>query len=231
MAFLNGLEQIDIALFRGLNQWNSPFFDHFFSLFTTKEMWVPFYLVLLFVFIRKFKKNSLWVILFLVLAIVAADQVSGFIKDGVARFRPTHNPQLAQWVHNTYVGPGGNYGFVSSHAANAFALFAFARRVFKQSQLTVLLLVWAVLTSYSRIYVGVHFPLDVICGGLIGGGFGWGAYVLLSRFDVRVGRKEISKAQFHIYNDSTYLISNSLVFTTVVLMVVSYVLLKFNVNP
>lgn len=231
MAFLNGLEQIDISLFLSLNGWNSPFFDHFFSLFTTKEMWVPFYLVLLFVFIRKFKKNSLWVILFLVLAIVAADQVSGFIKDGVARFRPTHNPQLAQWVHNTYVGPGGSYGFVSSHAANAFALFAFARRLFKQWQLSVILLVWAVLTSYSRIYVGVHFPLDILCGGLIGGGFGWGAYALLAKLDVHYGRKEIAKAHFKAHKDYTYLVSNILIFTSITLLFVSFILLKFNVSP
>src|SRR5699024_9094530 len=103
--------------------------------------------------------------------ITISDQVSsGVIKPLAARLRPSHNSDLMELVHLSKAGPGGMYGFVSGHATNCFALFIFLTLVLnnKVKWVKYLLLVWALLVSYSRIYVGVHYPGDVMAGALLG---------------------------------------------------------------
>lgn len=187
------LNQIDTQFFLSLNGAANPFFDRFFAFFTSKETWYPFYILLMALIVRKYKMQSIWVILFFILLIVLSDQLSGLIKDLVARLRPTHEPALDGLVHNP-TKRGGKFGFVSSHAANSFALAVLTGFVSQRKRLWGVLLLWAFITSYSRIYVGVHYPFDVIAGAVLGVLIAWGVYVLLKIFDNHFQRKRIAVA-------------------------------------
>lgn len=224
---LDGLLQFDRSVFLALNGLNNDFFDMFFSLFTSKEIWYPFYVILAILIVRKYKKSSFWIILLLALVIVASDQISGVIKHLVERPRPTHEPLLAGLVHNTFVGPGGSYGFPSSHAANAFALFVFISFLFRERNVTISLFLWAILTAYSRIYVGVHYPLDILCGTILGCLLGWGAFKLLIAVDLNYGRKGISQERMNPKFPTNFAIFYTLLLFVIVLFVVSIVLLKY----
>jgi undecaprenyl-diphosphatase len=140
---------------------------------STKLIWIPLYLVIVWYIVKERKWHAIYTILFIVLMIVISDQVSGIIKDSVSRFRPSHNPALSDLVHlvkdkhgNFY--KGGSYGFVSSHAANTFAVAIFVTLFFKVRWVSVSIFIWAVVVSYSRIYLGVHYPLDILGGAMIG---------------------------------------------------------------
>ncbi|HPR31696.1 MAG TPA: phosphatase PAP2 family protein [Prolixibacteraceae bacterium] len=192
MEFFEWLNQIDTRLFLFLNGANSPFFDTFFTLFTSKEIWVPFYLVVLLLIFRKYRTEGLWIFLFIVLAIVLNDQLSGIIKDIVQRIRPSHEATLAGKI-NLPAGAGGLYSFVSSHASNSFCLAVFLSLLIRQKSTGIFLFAWATLTAYSRVYVGVHYPFDILAGALLGGLIGWGLYRLLALFDARFREKRIEQ--------------------------------------
>lgn len=225
MAFIEWFNQIDTQWFLALNGCHNPFFDRFFTLFTSKEVWFPLYALLLVVFIEKYRYQGVWVILFFVLAIVLSDQLSGLVKDLVQRFRPTHQPALNGLVHAPS-GKGGLYGFVSSHAANSFALTFLLGFMVRRKRVWIAFLLWAILASYSRIYVGVHYPLDVLLGAVLGGLIGWGIYHLLVAFDNRFQRKKIFKdGNWKLINTRPILIA--LIFITVTLLVVAQILPKY----
>ncbi len=166
---LETLNSLDTRLFFLLNGFHSPFFDNFMFAFSGKWTWVPFYISLLYILIRTWEKQSVWIILALVLCIVFADQVSsGIIKNLVQRYRPSRTEDFEGLVHIVKGYRGGRFGFVSSHAANTFALALFCSLLFRNKTFTTILFVWAFITSYSRIYLGVHYPGD-ISGGIVVG--------------------------------------------------------------
>lgn len=193
MSFFEAINQFDTRLLLGVNGTHSPYFDAFFAFFTSKESWYPFYLVLLAVVFIKYRKNGWWVSLALILTIVLSDQLSGLVKDLVERLRPSHQPAL-EGMLNLPVGKGGLYGFVSSHAANSFALAVMAGALSKSRRIWIAMLLWALLTSYSRVYAGVHYPFDVLFGALLGTLISWGVFRLLMLFDEYLLRKQISMA-------------------------------------
>jgi undecaprenyl-diphosphatase len=228
MALLNWLNDIDTQIFLGINGMHSRFFDAFFSLFTSKEIWFPFYLLLIILFYMKYGRKATAIVLILALAIVASDQLAGLIKILSQRFRPSHEPMLASRVHLTFVGAGGDYGFVSSHAANAFALAVFTWKLMGHRRVFVSLLFWALLTAYSRIYVGVHYPFDVLVGSLIGCLIGWGAFRYLKYHDIRFMRRQLFKNN-NWKTTQTSLIPLVLGFIIVTLLVVAFLMLKYKI--
>lgn len=176
---LNNLVDFDVNLFLYLNGLNNHFFDMFFSLFTTKEMWLPFYIVLIVLIFKKYRCKGFLVIGGILLAILAADQLCNIVKTSVERLRPSRDPAICDFINNAYVWGGVKYGFFSAHAANTFALVTIIGMLAKRKYLWIALSIWAVLTAYSRIYVGVHYPLDLLCGAAVGVLIGWGAYSLI----------------------------------------------------
>ena len=219
------LNQVDTQVFLALNGWNNLFFDRFFTFFTSKEVWFPLYILLAILFIKKYKIQALWVLLFFILTIVVSDQLSGLLKVTVQRLRPTHAPALLGLV-NAPAGKGGLYGFVSSHAANSFALTFLLGFLAKRKRLWVIFILWALLTSYSRIYVGVHYPLDVFCGALLGVLIAWGMYRLLLLFDSRLQQKQISLAGRWKLKHINPLLT-ALMFITITLLIASSLMGKY----
>lgn len=163
--------QLDKELFLFLNTLGSPTWDGFWIFLSERSYWIPLYLVLLYLLYRNLglKKTSLILILTL-LMVLFTDQITNIFKDGFQRHRPCFTPEFEGVMRGVGCERRGLYGFTSAHASNHFAIALLLGLVFKKAYKWMLpaLLLWAAFIAYSRIYLGVHFPLDVICGGLMG---------------------------------------------------------------
>ncbi len=168
---LEYLESLDQQLFLFLNQLNHPFFDEIMRWVTNRFTWVPLYIFLAYIaFIKTELKHFLLILFSALLLIILSDQISVHLfKNVFLRYRPCHNELFKAQIH-LIDGCGGLYGFVSSHAANAFAIAVFMGMILNTfySKSLHLMLIWAFIVSYSRIYAGVHYPSDIFVGGLLG---------------------------------------------------------------
>ena len=168
---------IDTELFLFLNGLHADWLDPIMIFISGKITWLPFYLVLLYLVIKNYKKQSILIILGIILLIVCSDQISSSVfKPLFERPRPCHNEAIKDLVYLPGGHCGGAYGFISSHACNAFALAVFLTQILKQyySKIAWVMFVWATLVAYSRIYMGVHYPGDVVVGAIVGAMIGWG---------------------------------------------------------
>lgn len=180
-----------VLFFNGLH---TPFLDSLFFIISKTFVWIPLYLLLLYYVVRFFKHRSWLVLIFIALLITVSDQfASGFVKPLVLRYRPTHNEFISPMIHLVNGYTGGLYGFISSHAANVFALTTFLTIVLKEANLKWLWLlwIWATVVSFSRIYLGVHYLSDILGGALSGMFFGW----LISRIFLILHRRIYNKGQ------------------------------------
>ncbi len=186
------LIKLDKDLFSFLNNLYTPWLDQCMYYMTNTYFWIPLHVALLYLIVKVYGKRSWIIILGLILVIVATDQVTtGLMKPYFLRLRPTHDPELQDIVHTVNNYKGGLYGFASSHAANTFGVAMFLWLLLKPKYpWVVFLFLWATLVTYTRIYLGVHFPGDIVVGGLIGIGFGWMGTLLvnsmLRKFRARV---------------------------------------------
>ena len=166
---LEFLKHIDEGLFLFFNGMHNSAFDFIMHWITWQQTWYPFYLLLIIWMIWRYKQKAIIPILMIILAITVSDQfTSSFMKPYFERPRPCYDPSIGHLVH-VVDGCGGPFGFASSHAANAFALVTLLYLFFKpKTGYASIIFAWACLVSYSRIYVGVHYPGDVAVGALVG---------------------------------------------------------------
>lgn len=185
MNWIHFLLEADAAVFRWINSGASnAIFDAILPYCREKWFWAPFYLFLLAFLGLNFKQKSLAIIVGILLAAGLADYTSStLIKKNLRRLRPCNEVALAASIH-VRVSCGSGYSFTSSHAANHFAVAVFLIGVLGPAARWIrpALLSWASLIAFSQVYVGVHYPGDVLCGALLGAAIGWWVLLTLRRW-------------------------------------------------
>ncbi len=183
-------EQLDQQVFLFLNSLNSPFWDKVMSTISLVVVWVPLYLAIILYLGFRYKKKLLVIFLFIILAVSFTDQTALLIKNTVERLRPCHEPSLEGLIHLVKGRCGGKFGFVSSHAANSFNVALLSLMFIRRRWYSISIIIWAALVGYSRIYLGVHYPGDVLCGSILGAFTGWGVYRLFDLTDKNILQKK-----------------------------------------
>ena len=171
-----------------LNNLGSSTFDPFWILVSEKWFWIPLYVIFLYFLYKNFNKKSLfYILLFVALGITASDQIANIFKFGFERLRPCHDPSLEGLLRE--VKCGGKFGFYSAHSSNSFFVATYLTMLLgkKIKQLPYFLSVWAAIVAYSRVYLGMHFPGDIIVGAIMG--------ILLALFFGTLAKKVIKKSE------------------------------------
>ena len=184
------LVNLDTDLFVYLNGLGTESWDGFWMFYTTKYNWAPFYAILLYLIFKKLDtKLFLYTLLLIVLMIVFTDQITNLFKKVlVMRLRPCYNSEIQDVLRLVKSSCGGKYGYFSGHSSNSMAVAFFVGLMLRSKYkfLFPLLIIWALAMGYSRIYVGVHYPLDVLSGALFGAFSGFLFYKLFGVLDKRL---------------------------------------------
>ena len=182
------LKHWDTTLFLFLNSKHNDFFDVVMFWISKGYFWIPVYLLFLYFMIKYYKYKTIYIILAYALLITLTDQVSvQLFKNFFHRLRPCHEPAIEGIVHTVNGYCGGDYGFVSSHASNFFGFTTLTILLLRKKikYLSVILIIWASTICYTRIYLGVHYPGDILGGALVGIILAFGVYKLYSFLSIK----------------------------------------------
>lgn len=194
MSFIDHLISFDRSLFFFLNGSDSAFLDGMFLTITKVSTWIPLFLCMLYAVIKNNNTRRCLILLGLtVLLVVASDQFSsGLCKPFFHRLRPSHNPAMVGLVDLVNNYRSGLYSFISGHATNTFAIAVYFSLIFRDKRTTAVLFSWALLSSYSRIYLGLHYPADIFAGAVFGSLIGCMFYyiyqLLITKFTTCKGK-------------------------------------------
>ena len=200
---LKQLIHIDTEILLAINGWHAPWADTLMWIISAKETWIPLYLLLIGLLVWRYRQPATtrvkWMqkvpacvlmIIVIGLAVGAADFIaSGILKDWVARPRPSRVPELEGVLHLVNGYKSGRYGFVSSHAANTMACGLLFSLIWRKKITTCGLMLWVAANCYSRMYLGVHYPLDILGGLIVGALVAWAAFVMLRSLGVVSGER------------------------------------------
>ena len=200
---LKQLIHIDTEILLAINGWHAPWADTLMWIISAKETWIPLYLLLIGLLVWRYRQPATtrvkWIqkvpacvlmIIVIGLAVGAADFIaSGILKDWVARPRPSRVPELEGVLHLVNGYKSGRYGFVSSHAANTMACGLLFSLIWREKITTCGLMLWVAANCYSRMYLGVHYPLDILGGLIVGALVAWAAFVMLKSLGVVSGER------------------------------------------
>lgn len=221
------LIQLDKQLLLWFNGSDSLFLDGLVKTLTTATTWIPLYLGL-FYLVLKNNDNIQKVLLVLGCAglcvFLAGSLNDLFVKPWVARWRPSRDPEIAMLVDVVNGYRGGRYGFFSSHAANTFSLAIFFTLLVRSKVLSVAMILWSLLNCWTRLYLGVHFPGDILCGLLWGGVVGTGMWFLHQHI-----YKKINTQDFYVstqYTATGYQKSDVDIVICILLLTIVYAILK-----
>lgn len=164
------LEDIDRSLFLLLNGMRLSVFDKTFPYLTELWLWIPLFCWWLYELFKKYRKKIAAVIICVAALVVITDQGANLVKNSVKRYRPSHNTEIKGQVVTVNNYMGGQYGFVSNHAANVFGVAFFVFFLLRSAKKILIfsLFAWALFIGYTRIYLGVHYPLDIAGGAMLG---------------------------------------------------------------
>lgn len=165
------ISSIDSDLFLFLNGLHTNWLDKVMIAITQMWVWAPLYLLLIYWTVKQYGKRCWWIFLTIGIVVLCSDQLSAHVcKPLFQRLRPCYNPDFQDLIYLPKGMAGGRYGFVSSHAANTFAVAAFLTAALRKNRnwIGFVLYFWAFISSYSRIYLGFHYPGDILCGALLG---------------------------------------------------------------
>jgi undecaprenyl-diphosphatase len=187
--FPEGLQHIDEQVFILINQrWGNAFFDLILPPIRDKLFWIPAYVIIAILILYKWRTKGLLVVALILANFALSDQVSSaVIKPAVGRLRPCNDPDFAQEVHLRIDACGAGKSFTSSHATNTFAFAVISILLFRKKYrwVTPVALTWATAVSYAQVYVGVHYPLDILGGALLGTIMSIILYNIASRYLLR----------------------------------------------
>ena len=175
----------DRDLFLLLNNWGNASYDSFWLLLSNKLTNVVVYLLAWFYLLTKVKlKPALFLFIATLILVLITDQFTNLAKYSFARLRPCYDPELLDVVRLVKASCGGQYGFFSGHSSNSFALAAFFSALYRQksSYLPLFFYMLAALIALSRVYLGVHFPLDILVGAIVGILIGKGCFRVFNKF-------------------------------------------------
>ncbi len=195
MSLLENLIHFDIELFLVLNGKHDARLDGFMYYISQVWTWIPLYLGMILFLIRKWRLEAIWIIVSMLLCLILTDQLSNLTKISFERLRPSHNPDLEGMIHHVKGYVGGRYGFVSGHASNVFGYALLTSLFIKNSVYTTFIFLWAIMVSYSRIYLGVHYPFDIVGGMLLGMSVAGITYLLLNN----VRKKLIAQIKSRVF--------------------------------
>lgn len=199
---INSFLPLERNLFLALNGSDSVILDNAMWTYTGVLTWMPMVLFILYIAFRNQKLvEALLVLGAIILLVVLTDQLSSSVfKPVFKRFRPTHHPDFMDLVHTVNGYRGGKYGFMSGHATNSFGLAVFLSMLFRNRFVTIFMLVWAILNSYARIYLGVHFISDIVVGLFFGSLIGFLVYEVYIYLRVKLFKTPTCEKRNSIYS-------------------------------
>ena len=185
------LIDIDKQMMLALNGSDSLYMDGVMKIYTTTSVWIPVAAILLFIVIKNnTPRNTILIILGVALTILVTDKVSSdIIKPLVGRLRPSHDPEMMHLIDTFNGYRSGSFSFTSSHACNSFGIFMFLSLLIKNRTPSLSLPLLAAFNSFSRIYLGVHYPGDILCGAIVGTVLGLMVYSLYAFINKRIERQ------------------------------------------
>ena len=190
------LIHIDTEILLAINGWHAPWADTLMWIISAKTTWIPLYVLLIGMLVWRYRQPAstpikwlqkvpacVMMIVVIGLAVGAADFIaSGILKELVARPRPTRVPELEGVLHLVNDYRSGQYGFVSSHAANTMAVALLFSLIWRNKIATFGLMLWVAANCYSRMYLGVHYPTDILGGLMVGALVAVVVYAMLVRY-------------------------------------------------